>query len=68
MSQVDFSENYSPVVDDIIFRMLLLILTKFDFSAKFNVGTVFFYNESEEQFYKECHHGMKVMEKVTVSA
>ena len=57
---VDFSKTYSPVVSDIIFRMILLIMIKFGFLAKVvNVKTALLYKELEEEIFAEHHPEMK---------
>ncbi len=56
---VDFSKNYSPVVNDITFRLLLLLIIKMGLSAKIvDVETAFLYGELEEEIYMDCPPGM----------
>ena len=57
---VDFSENYSPVVHDITFRLLLLAMILFGLSAKIvDVETAFLYGELEEQIFMDIPLGME---------
>ena len=47
---IDVSENNSPVVNNITFRVLLLIMMKLGFSAKVvDVKTGFLYGELEKE-------------------
>ena len=61
---VDFSENYSPVVNDITFRILLLIVVHFGYSARIvNIKTAFLYGDLKEEIYMECPQGMAGVKK-----
>ena len=43
---INFSENYSPVVNDVIFRIIMLMLLHFGYSAKIvDVETAFLYGD-----------------------
>ena len=56
---VHFSENYSPVVNNITFCFLLLMVLHFGYSAEIvNIETIFFYRKLEEEIYMECPLGM----------
>ena len=58
--RIDYSENYSPVMNDVILCVLLLIMVQFRLSAKVvNVETAFLYGDLKEEIYMECTHGMK---------
>ena len=60
----DFSGNYSIIMKNITFRILLLIMIKFSFSAKVvNIEAVFLYGEFEEEIYMECPPDMKNVSK-----
>ena len=64
---VNFSKNYSPVVNDIAFCTLLLMMIHFVYSAKIvNVETAFLYGDLEKEIYMECFQGMSNVEKMTV--
>ena len=57
---VDFKDNYSPVVNDISFRILLLAMLFFGLTGKIaDVETAFLYGELEEEIFMECPPGMK---------
>ena len=57
---VDFFKTYSPVVSDIFFRIVLLIMIKCGFVTKIvNVEAVLFYREPEKEIFVECPPGMK---------
>ena len=61
---VDFSENSLLVINDIIFRVLLLVVICCGFSAKVvNLETAFRYDELEDKIYVECPFSMKDVEK-----
>ena len=61
---VNFSKNYSPVVNDITFCILLLMVLHFGYSAKIvNIETVFLYRNREEEIYMECPKGMSNVKK-----
>ena len=57
---MDFTESYSPVVHDITFRALLLVMIAEGLSAKIvDVETAFLYGDLEEEIYMECPKGME---------
>ena len=56
---VNVSENYSPVVNDITFHILLLMIIHFGFLANiFNVETAFLFGDLEGEINMECPQGM----------
>ncbi len=56
---VDFSENYSPVVHDVSFRILILVLIVFGLKAKLvDSETAFLYGNFEDEIFMECPPGM----------
>ena len=60
----DFSKIYSPVVINITFCILLLMVLNFGYLAKIvDVETAFFYGDLKEKVYMECPHGMSDMGK-----
>ena len=64
VSGVDFSENYSPVVNDITFHILLLLVLHFGYLAKVvDIETAFLYGDLEEDIYMECPQGMADVKK-----
>ena len=61
---INFSKNYSPVVNDVTFRIMLVMVLHFGYSAKIvNVETAFLYGNLEEEIYMECPQGMKDVKK-----
>ena len=65
---IDFSENYSPVVNNVTFHVLLLMVLYFGYSAKIvNVETAFLYRDLEEEIYMECPQGMTNIKNGTAS-
>ena len=57
---LDFSKNYYPVVNDIIFWILLLMVINFRYSAKIvDVKTAFLYSIIKEEIYVECLKGIE---------
>ena len=65
---IDFFENYSQVVSDIIFLVLLLMMIHFGYSAKIvNVKTAFFYGDIKEEIYMKCTQGLEYLEKAIAS-
>jgi hypothetical protein len=57
---VDYSANYSLVINDITFRMLLLTMIYFGLSEMIvDVETAFLYGDLEEEIFMECPPGMK---------
>ena len=47
---IDFSENYSPVVNDIMFCILLLMVLHFGYLAKIvNIETAILYGDLKEE-------------------
>ena len=60
---IDFSENYSWVVYDVTFCILLLMVLHFGYLAKIvNIETSL-YRDMEEEIYMECSQGMSNMQK-----
>ena len=55
---IDFSENYSLVVNDITFPILLLMVIHFKYAAKIVNVETFLYGDLEEEIYMECPQGM----------
>ena len=65
---VNFSENYSLVVNNITFCILLLMILHFGYLAKIvNVETAFLCRDLEGEIYWECHKGMSTIKKDAVS-
>ena len=61
---VNFSKNYSLVVNDITFHILLLLVLHFGYLTKIvNIETVFLYGDLEEEIYMECPQGMLNVKK-----
>ena len=61
---IDFSENYSLVVNDVTFHVPLLMVQHFGYSAKIvNVETVFLYGDHDEEIYMECPQRMSDFKK-----
>ena len=59
---VDFSENYSLVVNDVTFFILLLMVLHFGYPDKIvNVKTGFLYEDLAEEIYMESPQGMASM-------
>ena len=56
---VSFSENFSPVVDNITFSILLLMVILFGFLAKkVDIETAYLYGDLEKESHKENPQGM----------
>ncbi len=56
---IDFLENYSSVINDIKFQILIWVLIKLDLKAKIvDVETAFLYGNIEEEISMECPPGM----------
>ena len=61
---IDFSENYSPVVNNITFCILLLMVLHFGYSAKIvDIKTAFLFGDLKEEIYMECPQGMANVKK-----
>jgi len=57
---VDFTENYSPVVNDVTFRIMLVAMILWNLDAVLiDVETAFLHGELEEDIYMECPDGME---------
>ena len=57
---VDFQDNYSPIVNDVTFRIILLVWILYHLTAKIvDVETAFLYGKLEEEIYMECPKGLK---------
>ena len=56
---IDFSENYSPVVNDISYRIMLIILILMKLHGMIaDVETAFLHGDLEEDIYMECPEGL----------
>ena len=56
---VHFLEDYSPVVNDVTFHILLLMVLHYGYWAKIaNIKTAFLHGDLEEEIYMECPQGM----------
>ena len=56
---VDYTENYSPVVHDVTFRLLLILKIIYGFTAKVvDVETAFLYGDLEEEIFMDYPKGM----------
>ena len=56
---VDFQEIFSPVVNDITFRILLIYLMMYEKSSLiFDVETAFLLGDLDEEIYMDCPKGM----------
>ena len=61
---INFSENYSPVVNDVNLHVLLLMVLHFGYLAKIiNVETTFLHGDLEEEIFMECPQGMSNIKK-----
>ena len=61
---MDFSENYSLVVNNVTFCALLLMVQHFEYLAKIvDMETAFLYRDLEEEIYMECPQGMSDIKK-----
>ena len=66
--RVDFSENYSPVVNDVTFCILLLMVLHYGYTAKIvDIKTAFLYGDLDEEIYMECPQGMASVKKDAAS-
>ena len=56
---IDFSKKYSPIVNNITFHILLLMLIHVKYWTKIvNVEIAFLYGDLEGEIYMECPQGM----------
>ena len=61
---IDFSENYLLVVNNVTFRIMLLMVLHFGYLAKIvDVETAFLYGDLKEEIYMECLQGMMDVKK-----
>ena len=57
---VDFSENFSPVINDVTFRTLLALMLARGWKGKLiDVETAFLYGDLEEEVYMKCPEGLE---------
>ena len=65
----DSTENYSPVVNDVTFCLILLTMMYFGLTAKIvDVETAFLYGEIEEEIFMEPPPGMEGVTKANISS
>ena len=56
---INFYKNCSPLVNNITFHALILMVIDFGYLAKIvNIETGFLSREFEEEIYMECHQGI----------
>ena len=61
---IDFSENYSPVANNVTFCVLLLMVLHVGYSAKIvSVKTALLGRDLKEEIYMECPQGMTNVKK-----
>ena len=57
---IDFTESYAPVINDITWRILIIIKMIFGYNAKIvDVETAFLYGNLDEQIFMDCPPGME---------
>ena len=65
---VDFFKNYSLVMNDIMFRVLLLIMIQFELLVEIvDTKTASLYGDLEEEIYMECLPCTTMLEMMTAS-
>jgi Reverse transcriptase (RNA-dependent DNA polymerase) len=58
---VDFQESFAPVINDVTFRILLLMMLTWNLKAKFvDIETAFLHGDLKETIYMEIPKGMEV--------
>ncbi len=58
--RVEFSENYSPVVHDVTFRLLLVLKIVYGFNAKVaDIKTAFLGGDLEEEIFMDSPKGLQ---------
>ena len=59
---VDFTESYAPVINDITWRMLIIIKMLWNLSAKIiDVETAFLHGDLEEEIYMDVPAGFEIV-------
>ena len=57
---VDFQESFAPVINDVTFRILLVMMLTWNLNAKVvNIKTAFLHGDLKETIYMEIPKGMK---------
>ena len=57
---VDFTENYSPVIHDVTYRILLIIQIIFGLDSRIiDVETAFLHGDLTEEIYMDCPEGLE---------
>ena len=63
--EVDFTESYAPVIQDITWKILLIILLTKDYDALVaDVETAFLHGDLEEEIYMNCPPGFDRQDNV----
>ena len=56
---INFLENDSPIVNNVTFLVLLLMVLPFGYAAKtVDVETAYLYGDLDEEIYMKCPQGM----------
>jgi len=56
---VDFTDNFAPVINNVTFRILLIIVLLYGYNTKvINVETAFLHGDLEEDIYMDCPSGL----------
>ena len=60
MPEIDFVENFSPVINDVMLKILIILMLVQNLRGKIvDVETAFLYNKLEEKIFMEIPPGMK---------
>ena len=57
---VDFTKNYSPVVNDVTYQIMIIAMIIWSMNGKLvDVETAFLYGDLDEEIFMECPDGMR---------
>ena len=57
----DYTENYTPVINDITWRVLLIVMLLKKYDGKIiNIEVAFLHGKLEEEIYMDCPLGLEV--------
>ena len=61
---VNFTDNFAPVINDVTFRILLIIVLLCGYDTKvIDVETAFLHGDLDEDIYMDCPSGLEECEK-----
>ena len=60
ISGVDYTESYAPVINDVTWRVLLIVMLLKNYDGKFlDIEVAFLHGDLKEEIYMDCPQGLE---------